>query len=244
MTWPEPRPPRIARTAERGSAGRSPSSRTRPGCSTGRSSRRGETPPDPRSELLAAIRGPAPRPEADRGLCQRVSALGTFRSRPPMILESHQVKLGASPCHAGQRSSAGSAVELRREESRRGLQDLVGPPQLAVLALQRLEPLALVTGQPRAEAVIGLSPADPLAQRLSGDPKLVRDGGDHRPLGGVLVLVLEHQPDGPLPQLLGIPAWSCHGSNLSRVGASRNPGAVHFHPWSELCAQYDSSLEV
>jgi hypothetical protein len=29
-------------------------------------------------EPLAAIRGPTPRPEADRGLCQRVSALGTL----------------------------------------------------------------------------------------------------------------------------------------------------------------------
>jgi transposase len=39
-------------------------------------------------------------------------------------------------------------------------------------------------------------------------------------------LVLEHHADGPLPQLLWIPAWSSHGSNLSRVGASKNPGAV------------------
>ena len=38
--------------------------------------------------------------------------------------------------------------------------------------------------------------------------------------------MLEHQPDGALPQLLRIPARSCHGSNLSRVEASRNPGAV------------------
>jgi hypothetical protein len=110
---------------------------------------------------------------------------------------------------------------------RRGLQDLIGPAQLAVLALQRLEPLALVAGQPRAEAVIGLGSADPLAQRLCRDADLVRDGGDRRPLRGVLVLVLEHQSDGPLPQLWWVPARSCHGSNLSRVGASRNPGAIH-----------------
>jgi hypothetical protein len=47
----------------------------------------------------------------------------------------------------------------------------------------------------------------------------------------VLALVLEHQPDGPLPQLLRIPPLSGHGSNLSRVEASRNPGAVQ---WSSL----------
>jgi hypothetical protein len=46
----------------------------------------------------------------------------------------------------------------------------------------------------------------------------------------MLVLVLDHQPHSPLPQLLGIPAWSCHGSNLSRVGASKNPGAVQLPP--------------
>jgi hypothetical protein len=38
--------------------------------------------------------------------------------------------------------------------------------------------------------------------------------------------VLEHHAHSPLPQLLRIPAWSGHGSNLSRVGASTNPGAV------------------
>jgi hypothetical protein len=45
-------------------------------------------------------------------------------------------------------------------------------------------------------------------------------------LRGVLVLVLEHHPNGALPQLLRIPARSCHGSNLSRVGASTKRGAV------------------
>src|SRR5215218_9597505 len=72
-------------------------------------------------------------------------------------------------------------------------------------------------------AVIGLGPADPPAQRLRRDAELVGDRADRGPLGGVLILVLEHQPDGSLSQLLGVPAWSRHGSNLSRVGASRNP---------------------
>jgi hypothetical protein len=104
----------------------------------------------------------------------------------------------------------------------RGLQDLIRPTQFADLTLQRLQPLALVSGQPWPQPIIGLGPTDPLAQRLRRHPELVGDRGDRRPLRGVLVLVLEHQPDGTLPQPLGIPAWSCHGSNLSRVGASRN----------------------
>jgi hypothetical protein len=36
------------------------------------------------------------------------------------------------------------SVELRREESRGALEDLIGPTQLAVLPLQGLQPLALV----------------------------------------------------------------------------------------------------
>ena len=97
------------------------------------------------------------------------------------------------------------------------------PDAVRDLTLQRLQPLALVGGQPWPQPIIGLGPtthcaASPPTSRTVGDR------GDRRPRG-VLVLVLEHQPDGTLPQLLGIPAWSCHGSNLSRVEASRNPGA-------------------
>jgi hypothetical protein len=119
-----------------------------------------------------------------------------------------------------------SAVELRPEESRRGLEDLIGPPQLPDLPLQRLQPLALIAGQPWAEAIIGLGPTDPVAQRLVRDAELGRDRADRRPLRGVLVLVLEHHAHSPLAQLLRIPPLSGHGSNLSRVGASKNPGAV------------------
>jgi hypothetical protein len=74
-----------------------------PGCSTGRSSRQGETPPDPRSELLAAIRGPASPRRRTGSVPEGVGARHLGRSRPPMLLEPHQVKLGASSCHAGQR---------------------------------------------------------------------------------------------------------------------------------------------
>jgi hypothetical protein len=46
----------------------------------------------------------------------------------------------------------------------------------------------------------------------------------------VLALVFEDEPYGPLPYFLGVPRLSVHGSILSRVGASRKPGAVHFDP--------------
>jgi hypothetical protein len=57
-------------------------------------------------------------------------------------------------------SAVGGQAPPRR--NRRGLQDLIGPPQLPDLPLQRLQPLALIAGQPRAEAIIGLGPTDQL----------------------------------------------------------------------------------
>src|SRR4029453_6172119 len=99
----------------------------------------------------------------------------------------------------------------RPKQPRGVLQFLIPPPQLAVLPLQGLQPCTLVAGQPRSEAFIGLGPTDPLAQRLGRDAELVGDRGGGGPLRGVLVLVLQHQPDGPLPQLLWIPAWRGNG---------------------------------
>jgi hypothetical protein len=52
---------------------------------------------------------------------------------------------------------------------RRGLEDLVGSPQLAVLPLQRLQPLAPVRREPWPVAPVDLGSPDPLAKRLRGD---------------------------------------------------------------------------
>jgi hypothetical protein len=60
----------------------------------------------------------------------------------------------------------------------------------------------------------------------------------------MLVLVLEHQADGPLPQLWWVPARSCHGPNLSRVGASRNPGTVHDRTARDAFIDYAYVLEA
>src|SRR4029453_2885064 len=64
------------------------------------------------------------------------------------------------------------------------------------------------------------------------DAELGRDRADRRPLRGMLILMLEHHADGPLPQLLWAPPLSGHGSNLSRVRPPRKPGGVHPEfPW-------------
>jgi hypothetical protein len=52
------------------------------------------------------------------------------------------------------------------EERRRGLQDLIRPPQFPDLSLQRLQLLALVAGQPGPRAAIDLGPPHPVGQRL------------------------------------------------------------------------------
>jgi site-specific recombinase XerD len=43
----------------------------------------------------------------------------------------------------------------------------------------------------------------------------------------MLVLLLQHHPDGPLSHFGGEPAWSGHDSILSSYGASGKPGALH-----------------
>jgi hypothetical protein len=41
------------------------------------------------------------------------------------------------------------------------------------------------------------------------------------------VRLVVHEPHRPLPHLGGIPCPFVHGSNLSTIGASGNPGAIH-----------------
>src|SRR6476661_8645631 len=109
----------------------------------------------------------------------------------------------------------------------RSSQDLVGLAQLAVLALQRLDPLALVRGRPGPQALVALGLPDPVTQGLARAADLGRDRLDGRVLRAVLALVVQHHPDRTLADLRRI--WGCalcHGSSLSRVGASGKPGAV------------------
>ena len=58
-------------------------------------------------------------------------------------------------------------------------------------------------------------------------PSFAGDRRHGRPLGGVLVPVLDDHPDGPLTHLRRVPGSPWHCSILSRDGASRIPGAVH-----------------
>jgi hypothetical protein len=116
------------------------------------------------------------------------------------------------------------AVELRREESPGALQDLVGPAELPVFTLQAPQPFTFLGREPGAESFVGLGDPHPAAEGLSGHAKLVADRADRRLLRGVLVLVLEHHPDGPFTDLRRIPGWSCHGPTSHESEPPRIPG--------------------
>src|SRR5690606_26668728 len=78
------------------------------------------------------------------------------------------------------------AVELRREESRRRLQDLVGPPQLSVLPPKLLELLDLIGGRTRPATIVAFGLPDPVADRLRRTADLVGHRTDRCPLRVVL----------------------------------------------------------
>src|SRR5690606_27999936 len=58
------------------------------------------------------------------------------------------------------------AVEVRPEERRRTLEDLIRPPQLTHLLLQLTEPLGFLGTHPRRGALVNLGLLDPGAHRL------------------------------------------------------------------------------
>src|SRR5690606_28774158 len=116
-------------------------------------------------------------------------------------------------------------------KSRSGAENFVGAAELTVLALQGLESLTLVGGEPRPLPAVDLRGPHPVAQGLCGHPALRRDRGDRRPLRGVVALVLAHEPHRPLPDFCWVPASVCHRSILSRIGASNIPGAIHYFSW-------------
>src|SRR5664280_187040 len=95
---------------------------------------------------------------------------------------------GARRCSG---SLAGAAVELRPEESRRALEDLVGPPELLVLPFELAHPDPFLGRETGASAPVDLGLLDPVAEGLGADPELAGDAGDDAlvvavPLDGLL----------------------------------------------------------
>src|SRR4051794_7731720 len=130
------------------------------------------------------------------------------------------------------------AVELRREESRGRLEDLVGPAQLRVLLLQRLQLLRLRGRRPGPDTGVHLPLPHPLAQRLrSRDPQLRRDRPNRLVLRGIVLTVLPHQRDRALTQLRRVLRGTCHETSSFQTNeVSRHPGAAHFASMSRASA--------
>lgn len=123
------------------------------------------------------------------------------------------------------RGAGGLPVALRLGKIRGGLaQDLIGLLQLAVLALQGLDPLAFSSGRAFTTPLITFGLTDPATQRLRCSADLGGNGADGRLLGGVVGLVLEDHADRPLTNFRGILLGSVLTSILSRFGAFGNPG--------------------
>src|SRR3970040_2196251 len=102
------------------------------------------------------------------------------------------------------------------------LQDVVWPAQLGALG-------------PGTAAGVLLGLAHPEPDGLGLRAENLGNRTDRLPLGPVFVAVVEDHPDRAFTQLGGVlprPSLFCHGSILSRVGASTDPGAVHLAIWS------------
>jgi hypothetical protein len=125
-----------------------------------------------------------------------------------------------------------TGVELRQGKIGAGLaQDLIGLAQLAVLSLQRFDPLTLLAGGAWSQTLVALDTPHPVEQRLRCATDLRRDRTDRRPLGEIFVTMLEHHPNRALAhlrrKLRSIPGL-VHCSILSKERASGKPGAVHW----------------
>jgi len=97
-------------------------------------------------------------------------------------------------------------VELGREESRRCLQNRVGPSQFSVLAFQPFEFSGFLGRRSHTRTGIDLGLAHPLAHRLrAADAEQAGDLTNRRPLRAVLITDLGDHPHRPLTQLRRIP---------------------------------------
>src|SRR5712691_9661801 len=124
--------------------------------------------------------------------------------RPAAPRRSARPRSGSGGCRRSG-SPLRSAVELRPEESRSRLEDLIRPPQLEVLPLELLDPPALLGGEALAFAAVDLGLAQPVTDALGVYAKL----SAHLPQAAVaatpsLPPLIDH-PDRALTQLGWIP---------------------------------------
>src|SRR5690606_14546359 len=98
--------------------------------------------------------------------------------------------------------------------------------ELTILTLEPLDPLKLRRPRARPLALIPLRLPHPAPQRVTRTTDLLRNRLDRRPLRRVFPLVVQHQPNRPLPDLSGVPLCLVHDPNPSKIAASGKPRAV------------------
>src|SRR5664280_1105665 len=110
------------------------------------------------------------------------------------------------------------AVELRREESRCQLQDLIRPAQLPILRTKLPHFRRFHTRRPRPSARVHLRLSHPVVDGLRRpDPKFRRHRLNGRPLRSMLRPNLRHHPNSTVPQLLRVaPRSSRHDPILPK----------------------------
>ena len=110
-------------------------------------------------------------------------------------------------------------------------QNLVGLAQLVVLALQLFDPLRLSRGRAGPHPRVELRLPHPAPQRLGRSRSSARSTRPPPTAMGIR----RGAPAPCVPRAHGLPGKTCsssssvHGSILSRVGASGNPGAIHIN---------------
>src|SRR5664279_970614 len=110
------------------------------------------------------------------------------------------------------------AVELRREESRCQLQDLIRPAQLPILRTKFPHFRRFHTRRPRPRASVHFRLSHPVVDGLRRtDPKFRRHRLNGRPLRSMLRPNLRHHPNSTVPQLLRVaPRSSRHDPILPK----------------------------
>jgi len=135
-------------------------------------------------------------------------------------------------------------VELPREKSRSGLQDLVRSPELPVFSFEFTNAFSFIGADPGPATGINLRLPDPTPQRFRGHPRLRRDRLNTRPLRAMLALVLEHQGNRTLPELPRIPLRPRHLTDpLKAIGLQQTRGGSHLQDQNQP-SQPSSRLSV
>ncbi len=108
------------------------------------------------------------------------------------------------------------------------MDNLVGLPKFADLAIHRLHLGRDIGGHSWSLSAVSLRLDDPAMQRLWRAADLVRDRRDRRLSRAVFALVIQHHPNRPRAHFRCnlVRRLARYRSTLSRVGASGKPGAV------------------